>query len=38
MNGVVGRLKTNHLVKLPDVTQGEDIGDVKLCLESWQKV
>lgn len=32
MNGVVGRLKANHLDKLPDGTQGEDVGDLQFCL------
>lgn len=34
MNGIVGRLKTNCLDKLPDVTQGEDGGNLKTSVVS----
>ena len=34
MNGVVGRLKTNHPDKLPDVTQAEDSRNLKTSVVS----
>lgn len=34
MNGVVGRLKTNHPDKLPDITQGKDSGNLKTSVIS----